>query len=509
VFAPEQPAPHNAAPIPAAEEHAPAPHPLKRPVPPPREPEYNLRAGHAAEKAANIGKDSAAPRTHDLFFTPGSGGLEFGDVLRDVQEYISSKHSTLILEGGGDDVKEQVKRYITKYVQDYRIAVTGMTASELIDTLYTEMAEFGFLTKYVFGTGIEEINVNSWNDVVVHYSDGRVVKIDEHFDSPQHGINVVRRMLHTSGIVLDNASPTANASLSKNIRIAALKTPVVDDDVGIAASIRIVNPQRLQKDDFVRGGTATSDMLDFLTACLRYGASICVAGATGSGKTTVAGWMLTTIPDHLRLFTIENGSRELDLVRYDGDGNVRNNVIHTITHHSDNEAQCITQENLLDMALRFHPDIICVGEMRSAEAYAAQEAGRTGHTLLTTIHSNSAEATHYRMMTLCKRAHEMKDETLMALVAEAFPIIVFAKQLEDKSRKIMQIMECEMTPDGGRKYHSLYKYNINETRFEGNRFIIDGRHTFERPMSESLAQKFLENGMPQNELERLKGGSKK
>ncbi|MCL2697538.1 MAG: CpaF/VirB11 family protein [Oscillospiraceae bacterium] len=471
--------------------------------------EYNLRKGHAAQKAANNAKGSVAPRSHDLFFTADSGGQEFGDVLRDVQEYISSKHSTLILDGGNDDVKEQVKRYITKYVQDYRIAVAGMTSTELIDTLYTEMAEFGFLTKYIFGTGIEEINLNSWNDIVVHYSDGRVEKINERFDSPHHGINVVRRMLHTSGIVLDNASPTANASLSKNIRIAALKTPVVDDDVGIAASIRIVNPQRLQKDDFVRGGTATAEMLDFLTACLRYGASICVAGATGSGKTTVAGWMLTTIPDHLRLFTIENGSRELDLVRYDENNNVRNNVIHTITHYSDNEAQCITQENLLDMALRFHPDIICVGEMRSAEAYAAQEAGRTGHTLLTTIHSNSAEATHYRMMTLCKRAHEMKDETLMALVAEAFPIIVFAKQLEDKSRKIMQIMECEMTPDGQRKYHSLYKYNIKETRFENNRFIIDGQHIIERPISESLEHKFLENGMPQNELEKLKKGRAK
>jgi len=216
--------------------------------------------------------------------------------------------------------------------------------------------------------------------------------------------------------------------------------------------------------------------------------------------------MLTTIPDHLRLFTIENGSRELDLVRYDGDGNVRNNVIHTITHHSDNEAQCVTQENLLDMALRFHPDIICVGEMRSAEAYAAQEAGRTGHTLLTTLHSNSAEASHYRMMTLCKRAYEMKDETLMALVAEAFPIIVFAKQLEDKSRKIMQIMECEVATDGTRQYRSLWKYNIRSSRFENNRFIIDGSHTFERPMSESLEHKFLENGMPQDELEKLKKG---
>ena len=70
------------------------------------------------------------------------------------------------------------------------------------------------------------------------------------------------------------------------------------------------------------GGTATDEMLDFLAECLRYGISICVAGATSSGKTTLAGWLLTTIPDNKRIFTIENGSRELALVREkDGKGN--------------------------------------------------------------------------------------------------------------------------------------------------------------------------------------------
>ena len=59
--------------------------------------------------------------------------------------------------------------------------------------------------------------------------------------------------------------------------------------LGIAASIRIVNPQSLKKENFVDGGTATGEMLDFLAECLRYGISICVAGATSSGKTTLAG----------------------------------------------------------------------------------------------------------------------------------------------------------------------------------------------------------------------------
>ena len=444
----------------------------------------------------------------NLFFAPEETGRSFSDVLKEVQEYISSKYSTLMTEGGNEEVKQQIKRYITKYICDYRITVTGKTQEQLIDELYTEMAEFSFLTKYIFGTGIEEIDINSWRDIEVQYNDGRCEKLEEHFESPDHAVNVIRRMLHVSGMVLDNASPAVLGHLSKNIRIAVLKTPLVDEDVGIAASIRIVNPQSLKKENFVESGTATEEMLDFLSACLRYGISICVAGATSSGKTTLAGWLLTTIPDGKRIFTIENGSRELALVR-EKEGKVTNSVIHTLTRYSENEKQNIDQDMLLDMALRFNPEIICVGEMRSSEAYTAQESARTGHTVLTTIHSNSCESTYSRMRTLCKRKYDMDDEVLMDLVTEAFPIVVFTKQLENRKRKLMEIMECEITAEGKRKYNPLYRYEITENRMEGDPFIINSIHKKVCGISESLKKRFLENGMPVDVLEKIeKGGGK-
>ena len=438
----------------------------------------------------------------NLFFSPEEKGRAFSDVLKEVQEYISSKYSTLMVEGGSEEVKQQVKRYITKYICDYRITVKGKTHEQLIDDLYTEMAEFSFLTKYIFGTGIEEIDINSWRDIEIQYNDGRCEKLEEHFESPEHAVNVIRRMLHVSGMVLDNASPAVLGHLSKNIRIAVLKTPLVDEDVGIAASIRIVNPQSLKKENFVDGGTATGEMLDFLAECLRNGISICDAGATSSGKTTLAGWLLTTIPDGKRIFTIENGSRELALVR-EKDGKVTNSVIHTLTRYSENEKQNIDQDMLLDMALRFNPEIICVGEMRSSEAYTAQESARTGHTVLTTIHSNSCESTYSRMRTLCKRKYDMDDEVLMDLVTEAFPIVVFCKQLENKQRRMMEIMECEILPNGDRRYITLFRYVITENHMEDGKFVIEGHHTQVNEISVSLRKRLLENGMPNEELQAL------
>ena len=446
---------------------------------------------------------TTGPRAQSLFFTPENEGKDFSSVLADVQAYISSHYSTLIT-GDAGDAKTQMKRYITKYIQDRRIAVNGMSGERLADALYTEMAEFGFLTKYIFGIGIEEIDINSWRDIEVQYSDGRTVKLDERFDSPEHAVNVIRRMLHISGMVLDNASPIVLGHLSKNIRIAVLKSPIVDEDVGVAASIRIVNPQSMKKEDFIGSGTATEPMLDFLSLCVRYGISVCVAGATSSGKTTVAGWILTTVPDNKRIYTIENGSRELSLVR-EQDGRVVNSVIHTLTRDSDNDRQRVDQISLLDMALRFNPDIVVVGEMRGAEANAAQEAARTGVAVLTTIHSNSCEATYRRMVSLCKRAVDMSDQTLMDYVTEAYPVVVFCKQLENRQRRMMEIQECEILPDGSRRFRPIFQYVITENRMEDGKFIIEGHHEQISAISDSLARRFLENGMPQAVINHLKG----
>lgn len=154
-------------------------------------------------------------RTHDLFFSSGEESREFSDVLREVQGYLSKEYSSLVTAEGSGEAKSQIRRFAGKYIQDHRIVVTGMTMDELIDAIYSEMAEFGFLTKYIYGEGIEEIDVNAWDDVEVQFSGGVTKKLDEHFDSPEHAINVVRRMLHVSGMVLDDASPSVLGHLSK------------------------------------------------------------------------------------------------------------------------------------------------------------------------------------------------------------------------------------------------------------------------------------------------------
>ena len=62
---------------------------------------------------------STVGRAHNLFFTPETEGKDFSSVLQEVQEYISGSYSSLISQGG-EDAKEQLQRYITKYLQECR-----------------------------------------------------------------------------------------------------------------------------------------------------------------------------------------------------------------------------------------------------------------------------------------------------------------------------------------------------------------------------------------------------
>ena len=444
-------------------------------------------------------------RKHSMFFDDDGVSKPFTSVLTEVQEYISSKFATLISDNP-DEQKKQIYSYIAKYLNDYNISVDGYDFDGLIDRLYAEMAEFSFLTQYLFSNDVEEISINSWKDVKITYSNGKILPASERFSSPQHAIDVIRRVLHQSGMILDHSQPVVRGHLSNKIRITVLGVPVTDEEKGVSASIRIVNPQKLGKTDFVNNGTATDEMLDFLSACLRYGLSMCVTGATGSGKTTIMAWLLSSIPDHMRLFTIENGTREFDLVKEDERGNVINNVVHTVTRYSEDPKQNIDQEKLLEYALTSNPDIVCVGEMKSSEAFAAQEAARTGHGVITTTHANSCDATYNRMVTLCKTKYDINDKMLFNLVTEAFPIVLFAKKLEDSSRKIMEITECEILPDGERKIRTLFRYNITENSMNGDEVTINGGFERVNPISASLQKRLRENGMPMSAIEKLVGG---
>lgn len=301
---------------------------------------------------------------NDIFFTSAAHTeLTYDQILEDVQKYCTEKHADkLSTEGNQGEARKLLKEFILQYVINRSYRIEGMTTEELCDSLYEDMAGISFLKKWIYKPGIEEVNINSFDDIEIIMSGGRSMKIPDRFQSPQHAIDVTRRLLNTCGMVLDDTMPSVIGFLDKNIRISVDKSPIVDADVGINASIRIVNQQTVSKEKLMASGSATEEMLDFLTCCIRYGVSVCIAGSTGSGKTTVMSWLLSMVPDNRRLITIEEGSREFDLIKRDENGHAINSVVHLLTRPHENPTLDIDQDLLLERVLRKHPDVIGVGE---------------------------------------------------------------------------------------------------------------------------------------------------
>ena len=326
----------------------------------------------------------------------------FPEVLAEVQAYISRTYAAALQEHGQEQ-RSLIKSYISKYLMDHSLGVEDTSHDELCELIYGEMAGFSFLSKYMFNPAVEEININQWMDVKVTLNTGEIMCINERFNSAQHAIDVIRRLLHQSNMILDNSQPIAVGHFASNIRVTVMGEGVIDGDKGVAASIRIVNPRQLTRDDFIRNGTATGEMLDFLALAYHYGASTCITGATSSGKTTLMSYLLSLLPDNKRIVTIEQGTREFDLTKIGKDGCVQNNVIHLVTRYSDDPRQNITQTKLLETALTINPDYIAMCEMKGAEAYHAVAAANTGHATISTTHASSCRATYNRIVTLCKQ----------------------------------------------------------------------------------------------------------
>ena len=427
----------------------------------------------------------------------------FLSVLSSVQEHISGNYPAVLNTVTSDE--PLIGSYVEKYLRDTGQSVAGMSGEELVRDIVNEMTGYGFLTGYLTSDSLEEININGWDDIAVRGRDGETRKLEERFFSPAHAEDILKRLLRHSGMIIDNARPWAQGHLPGNARITVLKHPLVDQDRGISASIRILRPASVSTSSLIEDGVGTPEMISFLVTCAGYGVPFVIVGATGSGKTTLLNAVLGSMPDGMRIFTIESGARELSLLKRNTDGEVLNNVVHTLSRPSEEASFDISQEDLVTASLRFDPDLIVVGEMRDVECSAAVEASLTGHTVLSTVHAGPGAAAHMRIALLCQKRFPIDFDTSLYQAAEAFPVIVYTHRLGNNERKILDISECVIGDGGMREYRRLYGFTVEKNLRRNGRTEVTGRFSKYGTVSDSLRERLMRSGIPDGELSKYTG----
>jgi type IV secretion system protein VirB11 len=161
------------------------------------------------------------------------------------------------------------------------------------------------------------------------------------------------------------------------------------------------------------------DIEAFLRACVRNRMTMLLCGATGSGKTTMGKTLISAIPDHERLITIED---TLELV-------IRHaNHVRLLYSKSGIGLGNVTAEHLLQASLRMRPDRILLGEMRDDAAWTYLNEVVSGHPgSISTIHGATPVQAFKKLFSLVKGSAQgaaLEDRTLVEMLSAAIDVIV-------------------------------------------------------------------------------------
>ncbi|MFI3326872.1 MAG: ATPase, T2SS/T4P/T4SS family [Clostridia bacterium] len=427
---------------------------------------------------------------------------KYSKLLEEIQAVVNENYWQLNAEDNTDKSREIILNFYKSLISRRNIKIPPFTKDELAEKLYNDTHEYSILTEPLKDPLVEGIHINSWDCIILQMRTGEFVYIDA-FESPNHAIDIMRRLIQSKGGVLDEAMPIAETSIGSDIRITTVKSPIVDENIGVSCYIRKLSKSVFKIEQYTKTGFAEQKEIEMLNTFMRRGVSLLVVGKVNTGKTTFLSYLLSTLPNNMKIVTIENSAREMDLVKKEN-GKTINNVVHMLTRESKIADLDIKQEDLVVISLRLNPDYISIAEMRDSEASAAVEASRSGHPVISTTHAGSPIEAHKRIADLSRKGNNTDYPTALIQAQEAFPIVVFLHTLEDNVRRIMGITECHVDDENKAHYNPLWKYEIEENNVENGNIKIKGYHKQIGLPSNRLIDKMKMYGISRAEIEKLK-----
>ncbi|GAB4526527.1 MAG: CpaF family protein [Anaerolineae bacterium] len=333
-----------------------------------------------------------------------------------------------------DEVRRTIEDMYDQILAQEAIILTRQERQRLFEQIVAEILGFGPLEPLLADESITEIMVNGAQKVYIERQ-GKIEKTKLTFESDDHLMRIIDRIVSPLGRRIDESSPYVDARLPDGSRVNAIIPPLALN--GPTLTIRKFSKVPLTVDDLIRFGSITPEAVEFLKACVIARLNIIVAGGTGSGKTTLLNILSGFIPDEERIITVENAA-ELQL---------RQEHVVTLESRPPNiEGKGeVTIRDLVVNCLRMRPDRIVVGECRAGEALDMLQAMNTGHDgSLTTLHSNSPRDTLSRLETMVLMAGmDLPVRAIREQIASAVDLIVQQERMRDGSRKVTNITEVQ------------------------------------------------------------------
>jgi pilus assembly protein CpaF len=325
-------------------------------------------------------------------------------------------------------VRDTINEVLARDGSPLAVADPARIAAELLD----EILGHGPVEPLLRDPDITEIMVNGPDQIFVERF-GRIHLVDATFVDEHHLRRVIDRIVSRVGRRVDESSPMVDARLPDGSRVNVVLPPVALG--GSMLTIRKFAREAFTVSDLIGFGTLTSEVAEFLYACVRGRLDIVISGGTGSGKTTTLNVLSGFLPPDERIITIEDAA-ELQFHQ--------NHVLRLESRPPNIEGSGeITVRDLVRNALRMRPDRIVIGEVRDGAALDMLQAMNTGHNgSLTTVHANSPRDSIARLETMGLMAGlDLPVRAIREQIASAIDLIVHQSRLRDGTRRVTQVTE--------------------------------------------------------------------
>jgi pilus assembly protein CpaF len=333
-----------------------------------------------------------------------------------------------------DEVRTTIEGLYDSVLGEENIILSRVERQRLFEQIVAEILGYGPIEPFLADETVTEVMVNGPKNIYIERA-GKIVRTTAQFESNDHVMRIIDRIVAPLGRRIDEAQPYVDARLPDGSRVNAVIPPI--SLVGPTITIRKFFKIPLTVEQIIEKGSISAESVEFLKACVVARLNLIVSGGTGSGKTTLLNILSGFIPEDERIVTIENAA-ELQL---------RQEHVVTLESRPPNiEGRGeVSIRDLVINSLRMRPERIIVGECRGAESLDMLQAMNTGHDgSLTTLHANSPRDALSRMETMCLMAGmDLPHRAIREQIASAIDVIVQQERMRDGSRRVISVSEVQ------------------------------------------------------------------
>ncbi len=351
--------------------------------------------------------------------------------------------------------REEVQRYVeerfTQSLEEGQVVLGRNERQQLLDQLMADVTGFGPLEPFLQDPTIDEIMVNGAEELYIERA-GIIEEVPTHFESDQHVMRIIDRIVSPLGRRVDESQPYVDARLPDGSRVNVILPPLSLN--GPTITIRKFAKVPFTVGDLIQRGTFVPEFVEFIQACVEAELNIVITGGTGAGKTTLLNVISAFIPPKERIITIEDAA-ELQLRQ--------KHVISLETRAPNIEGKGeVTRRELVVNALRMRPDRIIIGECRAGEALDMLQAMNTGHEgSMTTVHANTPRDALHRIETMVMMAgFDLPLRAIREQIAGALDLVIHLDRMRDGTRRVVSVVEIQGMEADVIVTQEIYKFEL-------------------------------------------------